>query len=139
MGQKPLLLLPPPSPVFFIDRSLGRKDVAGVLKARGACVQLHDQHFNQNEKDEKWIADVAQKGWVILTKDTEHHRKDTEREAIAQSGAREFALSNASISGVEMGQIFASALPSILRYLNRHQGPFIVRVHRNLNLVRIYP
>jgi len=100
---------------------------------------LHDQHFNQNEQDEKWIADVAQKGWVILTKDTEHHRKDIERQAIAQSGAREFALSNASISGVEMGQIFASALPSILRYLQLHQGPFIVRVRRSLELVRIYP
>ena len=110
-----------------------------MLRARGACVQLHRQHFAHNEKDEKWIVTVAQNEWVILTKDTEHHRRETERQAVIKSKAREFALSNASLSGAEMGRIFAGALPSFQHYLDTHQGPFIVRVRRSLELVRIYP
>ena len=99
-------------------------------------MQVHDQHFAQNAPDVFWIAEVTQRGWVILTKDLEHHRKANERSVILQTRAREFALSN-GISGAEMGRIFAAALPSIQRYLQNSAGPFIVRVRRSLQLIRI--
>jgi len=118
---------------------LGRKDVAEALRARDTCFQLHHQHFADNEKDEVWITEVSRRRWVILTKDTEHHRKRSELEAVIATNAREFALSNASLSGAEMGRIFASMLTSIVRYLDKHDGPFIVRVRRSLELVCIYP
>ena len=74
---------------------------------------------------------------MILTKDTEHHRKETEREAVITSNAREFALSNAQLTGVEMGDIFAQALPAMLRFLETHSGPFIARVRRSIEIVQI--
>ena len=35
-------------PVFFIDRSLGRRHVAQALRAAGAVVEIHDDHFPQD-------------------------------------------------------------------------------------------
>jgi hypothetical protein len=35
-------------PVFFVDRSLGKHVVPGALRAAGARVEVHDDHFPQN-------------------------------------------------------------------------------------------
>jgi len=55
--------------VFFIDRSLGRKYVAGALRTAGAKVEVHDDHFPQTTPDVEWLAEVGRRGWVVLSKD----------------------------------------------------------------------
>lgn len=41
-------------PTFYIDRCLG-KSVAAALRAAGADVRVHDDHFAQDARDEDWI------------------------------------------------------------------------------------
>jgi uncharacterized protein with PIN domain len=61
---------PPDSPlIFFVDRSLGQKVIAEKLRQSGVNVEIHDDHFPQDAPDEHWIAEVGEKGWVVLTKD----------------------------------------------------------------------
>jgi len=113
--------------------------VADALKTRGFCIQLHRQHFAHNAPDEKWITEVSQKQWVILTKDTASLRRPNELAAVIISRAREFTLSNANLSGGEMAAIFCQTMPAIHRFLQNHQGPFIVRIRRSGELVQVYP
>ena len=51
---------PPESPTFFLDRSLGRKTVAEALRAAGAKVEMHDDHFAQDATDETWLKTVGE-------------------------------------------------------------------------------
>ena len=42
---------PPEHPVFIIDASLGRHKFAGLLKAKGLNVVVHDDVFEQGTPD----------------------------------------------------------------------------------------
>jgi PIN domain-containing protein len=43
--------------VFFVDRSLGGRVVAGALRAAGVEVRAHEDLFAQDTDDEVWLAD----------------------------------------------------------------------------------
>ena len=60
---------PPEPSVFFIDRSLGKKIVAQALRDIGETVEIHDDHFAPDAKDEDWLVEVGKRGWIVLTKD----------------------------------------------------------------------
>jgi hypothetical protein len=58
---------------FFLDRSLGKEIVAQALRAAGADVEIHDDHFPPDAKDEDWLTEVGSLGWIVLTKDRRFH------------------------------------------------------------------
>ena len=64
------LPLPPEPLVFFVDRSLGRRIIPDALRAANAQVELHDDHFPQDARDQTWLAEAGKRGWVVLTKDS---------------------------------------------------------------------
>jgi uncharacterized protein with PIN domain len=86
-------------PTFFIDRALGRKAVAEALRQAGAKVEVHDDHFSDRALDVEWLPIVAQRGWLILTKDDAIGRRLLERIAVASSGARVFILASGHLTG----------------------------------------
>jgi hypothetical protein len=57
-------------PEFFIDRSLGRKTVPEALRAHGLVVHtmadVYGERIGQGLKDEVWLRDVGERGWVVL-------------------------------------------------------------------------
>src|SRR5205823_7286351 len=91
-------------PTFYVDRCLG-KAVANALRAAGADVQIHDDHFAQAALDEDWIPRVADQGWVILTKDKNIRRRRGEREAVLTANARVFTLSSGNMRGADMAAL----------------------------------
>ena len=74
--------------VFFIDRSLGRKIVAQALREIGETVEVHDDHFAPDAKDEDWLVKVGKRGWIVLTKDDRIRYRVTERTALTSSRVR---------------------------------------------------
>jgi hypothetical protein len=52
----------PPEPVFFVDRSLGSVDVPAGLRAAGATVEVHDDHFPHTEAFFKVAKGVSRAG-----------------------------------------------------------------------------
>ena len=60
---------PPERPTLFLDRSLGRVVVADALRAQGAAVEIHGDHFRHDTADEVWLTEIARRGWIVLTKD----------------------------------------------------------------------
>jgi hypothetical protein len=54
---------------FFLDHHIGRYKVAQLLRAAGANVEVHLDHFGGDIADIEWIPEVARRNWVLITKD----------------------------------------------------------------------
>lgn len=56
-------------PAFFIDRSLGRKHLAGALTELGLTVHtmasVYGEQNAQELEDERWLADVGRHDWIV--------------------------------------------------------------------------
>jgi predicted nuclease of predicted toxin-antitoxin system len=124
-------LKPPEPPVFFLDRSLGKKRIATALRQAGATVQVHDDYFTPDAKDADWLSEVGQKGWIVLTKDHRIRYRNLERAALMNAGIAAFILTAGDLQGDEMARVFVDALPAITRFLKKHMKPFIAKVGRN--------
>ena len=122
---------PRESLTFFLDRALGNKVIANALRATGADVRVHNDHFAQDARDEEWLVQVAQQGWIILTKDTRIRYHTVERNALINSRARAFVLVSGNLSGQEMAQISVKALPAIRKFVAQHSPPFIAKVYKD--------
>src|SRR5437867_9891407 len=119
---------PPDEPILFLDRSLGKKQIASALRAEGADVRVHDDHFPSNAKDEYWLTEVGQKGWIVLTKDDQIRHHPVERDALMAAGVGAFILPRGNTTGSEMARAFVKALPKIKKFIRKHSRPFIARV-----------
>lgn len=78
--------------VFLIDRSLGKKAVAGALRQAGAKTEVHDDHLSQDAKDEEWLAYVGERNWVALTQDARIRYHELEFKALLRAKVRAFVL-----------------------------------------------
>ena len=118
----------PEPPVFFLDRSLGKTLIATALRQAGALVHIHEDHFPQNAKDEDWLAQVGNNGWVVLTKDRRIRYRELELTALLNAGVGAFILTAGNLKGEEMARIFVKALPAMNKFLTKHDRPFIANL-----------
>lgn len=123
--------------VFFIDRSLGRKQVAEALREVGAKVEVHDDHFHQTTPDVDWLAEVGRRGWVVLSKDDRIRRNRIERASLEAAQVRAFFLTQQDISGQEMANLFRDALPGMINRTISQPAPFIITISRSGKFSRV--
>jgi hypothetical protein len=119
-----------PRPVFFVDRSLG-KAVGAALRAAGAAVELHDDHFAGAAPDDQWIPEVTNRGWVILTKDKTIRRRPDELQALLTSRARVFTLPSGNLRGDAMAERFVRHLPEMERLALSQPPPFVANLYHD--------
>ncbi|HTN72171.1 MAG TPA: hypothetical protein VMO00_13910 [Methylomirabilota bacterium] len=120
-----------PGLVFFIDRSLGQKVIAEKLRQSGAKVEIHDDHFPQDAPDERWIAEVGEKGWVVLTKDDRIRYRPAALDAYRRHQVRVFIFGSGEMKAQEMADAFVKAAPKISRIAVREAVPFFARISRS--------
>ena len=116
--------------VFFVDYCLGRQ-VGEALRGAGLSVELHLDHFKENEPDLGWFPVVGDNGWVVLTKDKAIRRKPLEREAVLAAGIRMFTLPSGNMRGQDMAAAFLDNMPKMARFLKNHNHPFIAVVSQS--------
>jgi predicted nuclease of predicted toxin-antitoxin system len=132
--------LKPPDPfVVFLDRSLGKQVIATALRTAGFQVEVHDDHFSTDAKDEDWLTAVGREGWVVLTKDKKIKYRMVELAAVVAANAKVFTLTAGSVQGSEMADIFVKAMPKIKAYVETNTPPYIVRVSKVGLLSTVYP
>jgi uncharacterized protein with PIN domain len=123
---------PPEELTFFIDRQLGRYKMAGALRIAGLNVEIHDDHFAQDAKDEEWLIVVGQKNWVVVTRDERIRYRAAAKQAIRRAKVRAFVLTAQGNLRAEMlAEIFLKALPKIRRTVGQRQPPFIAKISRD--------
>ncbi len=128
----------PDRPVFFLDRSLGKKRVAIALRETGAILHIHDDHFPPDAKDEDWLTEAGRRGWIVLTKDHRIRYRHVERLALMKAGVAAFILTSGDLQGEEMAQVFVKALPRINRFLQQHKKPFIAKIAKDGSVAMLF-
>lgn len=118
----------PPEPVFFSDENLGRKVFPGRLRKAGVRLEIHLDHFEAGTEDEKWLAQVASKRWVLLTLDARLRYNRLERDAIMEHRLATFVLVGGR-SHEEKAEIFLKARNRVGRFIEKHQPPFIAKIY----------
>jgi hypothetical protein len=122
---------PEPPPTLFIDRSLGRRIVPGILKNAGLTVEIHDDHCPPDAPDEVWLRLVGETGWLALTKDRGLPFRAPSLLTIWEAKSRIFVLTGGDLTGEEMGQLICAALPRMARFARHEPAPFLARVTRS--------
>ena len=129
---------PHSSLVLFLDRSLGKHVVATALRQAGAHVEIHDDHFASDARDEDWLKDVGRRGWAVLTKDRRIRYRAPELAALRKARVRTFVLTAGDLQGTEMATIFTKALPAINRFAARNPPPFIATITKAGSVSMLY-
>lgn|SRR5262249_30495547 len=101
---------------FFLDHQIGRFQVAAVLRAIGARVEVHLDHFAGNAPDTQWIPEIARRDWVLITKD--------------QNIRRNPIVTGKDMTGEQLGQLLAQCLQGMVRRTAGRPGPLLFTISR---------
>ncbi len=123
--------------VFFVDRSLGKHIVVDALRAAGAAVEAHDDHFEQDTPDVEWVDEVGRRGWVVLSKDARIRTRAIELESLKEARVHAFFLTRQDLVGEEMAVLFVSRLPKIRKLIARHTAPAVFTISRHGQIERV--
>ncbi len=119
------------SETFFLDRCLGKKILASILRAANLKIEVHDDYFPPDCKDEHWLRIVGARGWIVLTNDRRIRYRDTELSALLSSGVRAFAFRSGNLTAQEMADIFLKSARQISNLLEKKSGPFVASILRD--------
>jgi len=105
--------------------------MAGILRAAGLKVEVHDDHFAQDAQDPEWLTAAGKKKWVVVTRDERIRYRVAEKQAIHRAKVPAFVLAAQGNLRAEMlAEIFLKALPKIRRTLEKQKPPFIAKISR---------
>ena len=121
--------------IFFLDRASESKSLYIALKALGATVELHRDHFEDEEDDTVWLPEVCRRQWVVISHD---QFNELERQAIRNAGGRAFLIVGGDATGEQKAAIVTGAMRRMIRILKATPAPFIARVYR-ANRVNLIP
>ena len=91
-------------------------------------VEIHDDNFAQDTRDEMWLPVVASRHWIALTHNKKIRYTSLETESLMTAGLRTFVLVGKR-THQELAENFVRSLQKVHRFLDRHSGPFIAKVH----------
>jgi predicted nuclease of predicted toxin-antitoxin system len=120
---------------IFIDRAISQKSVPEALRAVGATVEIHLDHFLPEAPDTEWLPVVSERGWVVLTKDVAIGKNPLEVLAIAQANAKVFILTSGNLKLDDMVSILVGSLEKVVRLNQGNQASFIAKIYKDRRVV----
>lgn len=125
---------------FFLDRSLGRHQVAAELRRAGWVVRTHHEVYGARDEevpDVEWLELCGAEGIPVLAKDRKLRYRPAEIDAIRRFGVRAFVLTSGNLKAREQAaridrnrQRIEEACVAV--------GPFLYAVHAG-RIARIFP
>ncbi|MBI5432705.1 MAG: hypothetical protein HZA52_07740 [Planctomycetes bacterium] len=109
--------------------------MADALRAAGATVEIHDDHFASDTADEEWIREVGARGWIVLTRDERIRYRPLERRAVVEARVRLFCVTGGRMKGADMAAVLTHQLRKLENVSRSEPAPFIARVTRSRVLV----
>jgi len=130
----------PPRPEFFLDRSLGRHQVASALRAAGWRLRTHHEVYGARDEevpDAEWLEMCGAAGLVVLSKDRKIRYRPAEMQMIRRFSLRAFILTSGSLTAsAQAERLIANAERIDLACAGA--GPFVYAVQET-RVVRIFP
>ncbi len=133
----------PPShsrPEFFVDRSLGGRDVAESLREAGWTLRTHAEVYGSRDervRDVEWLELCGREGWPVLTMDRRIRYRRAEIAAIRRHKVKAFVLTSGNLTAADQAQRFIRNAARIDESCG-DRGPFVYAVHAQ-RIVRIFP
>lgn len=127
-------------PEFFVDRSLGGRDVATALRRASWTIQTHLEVYgarDQRVEDVEWLELCGRQGWPALTMDQRIRYRPVEIAAIRRYRVKAFALTSGNLTADAQAQRFIRNAAQIDAACEQ-PGPFLYAVHAD-RIVRIFP
>ncbi len=127
-------------PDFFLDRSLGGRDVADALRRAGWNVRTHHEVYGERDQeieDLEWLERCGRQGWPALTMDQRIRYRPAEIAAVRRYGVKLFALTSGNLTAADQAQRFLRNEARIEAACEQ-PGPFVYAVHAEW-IVRIFP
>lgn len=117
-------------PVFFLDRNLGRKTVPALLRSAGFRVEVMDDHFAPDTRDEVWLEAVGKCAWFALTLDSKIRYRRAEQDAVRRFRVGLFLLVRwKGSTAATMAEALIRAKARMMRVVRKNPRPFIAKVH----------
>lgn len=124
--------------IFFFDRSIGVKIPEALRHVRVPNdIELHQEHFAQNEQDDVWLSQVGVWGWIVFGQDYKYHEMPSELAAIRQHNVGCFYLWGSEAPRWETMRVFAKAYDKIVRAATVTPRPFVFEVRKNGGLSEV--
>lgn len=122
----------------FFDRNFGIR-VPRAVRLVGQNIRYHDEEFEQPDTpDTQIIADAAQNGWVVVTRDKKIRRRPAELEAIRMARAKCVVFAQrAALNSWGLLHRVVCSWEDIERVVDDSDGPFILNVYKNGRLRRV--
>jgi hypothetical protein len=121
-------------PDLFLDRSLGRIKVPGLLRDAGLRLVTLAEHYgvptDEAIADEEWLQLAGEQEWAVFMKDTRIRYSPAEREAVKAHKVQCFCLSSQNLAANDMAARFLDNLEAITGAC-AEPGPFIYAVYTN--------
>ncbi len=114
--------------VFFTDRDLG-KQFPNILIRAGLSVEKHTDHFQDDAKDEEWLAEIGRRGWYAITHDQRIRYKPNEKAAVFHADVGLFIVIGKA-PFPQLAENFIATLPKVKRFIDQHPCPFIAKIYR---------
>ncbi|MFC6706178.1 hypothetical protein [Flexivirga alba] len=118
---------------FFVDRSLGRRQVPDALRADGWDLVTLSEHYgiptDETVDDVEWLELAGRQHWPVLMKDEKIRYRPAERAAVIEHGVSAFYLTSGNLSGAQMSELYISHRDAIWR-LAVAPGPSLFAVSR---------
>jgi hypothetical protein len=123
--------VPPETPEFFIDRSLGAKRLRRAFEQAGFVAYTMNRHYGiklgERVLDPRWIREAGEKEWLILTKD-DVRSPDSQIQLIEDAKAKVFFLTDRHLKSKAQIAWYMTNLDAILRAAKK-DGPFMYGVY----------
>lgn len=125
--------------VLYLDENLDNcKPIMDALLVSKIKFERHTSHFARGEDDEVWLPFVAERSWVVITKDKRNRYNDLEREAIRRSKVREFYFAKGNFSGMEMAEALIIAAVEMRRLCRTFNSPLVGSIARSGVITIVY-
>lgn len=115
-------------PEFFVDRSLGRRQVPELLRAAGVRLRTLSEVYgvpaDEAVEDVHWLARAGAQGWPVLMKDERIRYRTAEREALLAHSVQAFCLNRGDLRAADMAEAYIGVFPRMV-VACQEPGPFL--------------
>ena len=125
--------------ILYLDENLDNcQPILDALLSSGVRHCRHRDFFPRGTRDEEWLAYVAERAWVVLTKDKRNRYNEIERQALRRHRVREFYFGSGNFTGAEMAEALVSAIAGMRDLCRTYNAPLVGSITRSGQITIVY-
>lgn len=125
--------------ILYLDENLDNcQPILDALSTNQVQHRRHRDHFPRGTADEVWLKYVAERSWVVLTKDKRNRYNQIEREALRRHRVREFYFGSGNFTGAEMGDALAKSLSQMKALVRSFNPPLVGSISRSGQITIVF-